>query len=326
MMPDTLTPGRWRGLQTTSTARDVFAILAFDQRGNYRDLLPADATHEDAVEIKCEVVAALSPHTSAVLLDPIYGMKAALLSVKDCGLLMCIEKTGYSGDATYRRTEFMAGWTVQKIRRVGASAAKLLVYYHPQSGRLAEEIEGLVRQVAEDCHRNDLPLFLEPLAYSLDGAISVHSADFARTRPAVVGETARRLSRLGPDVLKLEFPADVAFDDDQNSWRDACEAVSTACAVPWVLLSAGVDFDTFERQVRIACQAGASGFLGGRAIWKDCIGMSWVQRQAFLRTMGTERLNRLSAIADELARPWTEFYNPPPVGEDWFTRYFPDEE
>jgi tagatose 1,6-diphosphate aldolase len=325
-MPDTLTPGRWRGLQTTSTAREVFAILAFDQRGNYRELLADDSTHDDAVEIKYEVVAALSPYASAVLLDPIYGTKAALLGVRNRGLLMCVEKTGYSGDATYRRTDFMPGWTVNKIRRMGASAAKLLVYYHPDSGELSGEIETLIRQVAEDCHRHDLPLFVEPLMYSLDGAIPTRSAEFARTRTAVVCETARRLSELGPDVLKLQFPVDVVYDDDVDVWRRACEAISAACAVPWVLLSAGVEFDTFERQVRIACQGGASGFLGGRAIWKECVGMSRAERQKFLRTTGMGRLNRLSAIVDEHARPWTYFYDPQPVGEGWFTTYFPDEE
>jgi tagatose 1,6-diphosphate aldolase len=325
-MPYMLTPGRWRGLQTTSTERDVFAIMAFDQRGNYRELLADGSTHDDAVEIKYEVVAALSPYTSAVLLDPIYGLKAALLGVRNRGLLMCVEKTGYSGDATYRRTDFMPGWTVSKIRRMGASAAKLLVYYHPDSGKLSEEIETLICQVAGDCHRHDLPLFVEPLMYSLDGSIPTRSAEFARTRTAVLCETARRLSGLGPDVLKLEFPVDVVYDNDVGVWQRACEAISAACAVPWVLLSAGVEFDIFERQVRTACQGGASGFLGGRAIWKECIGMNRADRQTFLKTTGVERLNRLSAIADELARPWTDFYKPQPVGEDWFTTYFPDKE
>jgi tagatose 1,6-diphosphate aldolase len=325
-MPEMLTPGRWRGLQTTSTTRNVFVILAFDQRGNYRELLPAGATHDDAVGIKYEVVAALAPYTSAVLLDPIYGMKAALLGMRNTGLLMSIEKTGYSGKTTSRRTDFMPGWTVGKIRRMGASAAKLLVYYHPESGALAVEIETLVHQVAEDCHRHDLPLFVEPLAYSLEDAVPTGSVNFARERPVIVRETARRLSALGPDVLKLEFPVDAAYDDDRGSWRSACEKVSAACGVPWVLLSAGVDFDTFEQQVRIACQSGASGFLGGRAIWKECIRMSWVERQTFLKSTGVERLSRLSAVAEEQARPWTDFYDPQPVGDDWFTLYFPDEE
>jgi tagatose 1,6-diphosphate aldolase len=306
---------------TTSTQQQAFAVMAFDQRGNYRQLLPAGSTYADAVQIKYEVVSVLAPHTSAVLLDPEYGLKAALLGVKHSGLLMCIEETGYSGDATYRRTAFIPGWTVPKIRQMGASAGKLLIYYHPDSGALAEEIETLVAQVADECHRCDLPLFVEPLAYSLDPAISRKSDTFAATLPAVVRETARRLSRTGADVLKLEFPIDAAYNTDQGAWRAACDAISAVSAVPWVILSAGVDFATFEQQVRVACQAGASGFLGGRAIWKEAVSMNAADRQAFLSTTGIERLRRLTAIAADSARPWTQFYTAPAATEKWFETY-----
>jgi tagatose 1,6-diphosphate aldolase len=316
-----LTPGRWRGLMSTSTQCQAFAVLAFDQRSNYRQLLPAGSTYEDAVQIKYEVVTVLAPHTSAVLLDPEYGLKAALLGVKNSGLLMCIEETGYSGDSTYRRTEFIPGWTVGKIRKMGASAAKLLIYYHPDSGALAEEIEALVTRVAEDCHKYDLPLFVEPLAYSLNASVNRKSDVFSPTLPAVGQETARRLSRTGADVLKLEFPVDAAYNANPGAWRAACEAISAVCAVPWVILSAGIDFATFEKQVQIACQAGASGFLGGRAIWKEAVSMTAAERHAFLTTTGIERLERLMAVAAEYARPWTDFYNPPAAVEKWFTTY-----
>ena len=325
-MPLTLTPGRWRGLVTTSTNRRTFTVLAFDQRGNYRQLLPPHATYDDAVQIKYEVVAALAPHTSAVLLDPDYGLKAALLGVGSSGLLMSIEETGYSGDSTYRRTAFIPGWTVGKIRRMGASAGKLLVYYHPDSGALAEETEALVARVADECHRHDLPLFVEPLSYSLDASVDRQSEAFAATLPAVVWETARRLSRSGADVLKLEFPVDAAHNSDPGAWRAACEAISAVCAVPWVILSAGVDFPTFERQARIACEAGASGFLGGRAIWKEAVSMSAAERFQFLAATRVDRLRRLAAIAENSARPWTDFYDPPPPAEEWFETYAPGEE
>jgi tagatose 1,6-diphosphate aldolase len=317
----TLTPGRWRGLVTTSTSRQTFTVLAFDQRGNYRQLLPAGSTYDDAVQIKYEVVTALAPHASAVLLDPEYGLKAALLGVRNSGLLMCIEETGYSGDAAYRRTEFIPGWTLGKIRQMGASAGKLLIYYHPDSGALAEEIEALVTRVAEECHRYDLPLFVEPLTYSLDANINRKSETFAATLPAVVRETARRLSRTGADVLKLEFPVDAAYSADRGAWRAACEEISAVSAVPWVILSAGVDFATFEQQVRIACQAGASGFLGGRAIWKEAVSMNAVKRDAFLSTTGVERLRLLTAMTGDWARPWTHFYTPPAAVEKWFESY-----
>ncbi len=320
-MTTTLTPGKWRGLKSTSTDAHLFTILAFDQRGSYRRMLPQGTPHTVAVAIKREVVTALSPHTSAVLLDPIYGLDAAMHMFGGSGWLMALEKSGYSGDATARELAFLPGWTVEKLKRAGASAVKLLVYYHPDAGALTERLEETVRQVAEQCRRYDLPLFVEPLSYSLDPNVPKASATFAEQRPRVVRETIRRLSLLGVDVMKMEFPVDVAFEHDRNVWRAACEALSEASATPWVLLSAGVDFDTFEQQARVAFQAGASGFLAGRAIWKECIPMSAEQRAQFLAQTATVRVQRLSALAAEFARPWTDFFAPPPPDEGWFADY-----
>ena len=320
-MKQTLTPGKWRNLKQTSTNQQIFTILAFDQRGSYRRMLPEGTSYEAAVQIKRDVVISLSYHTSAVLLDPIYGLPSALDMAGTSGLLMSLEKSGYSGDSTYRRLEFMGDWSVGKIKRMGAAAVKLMVYYHPGTGELADELERTIHQVALACQNHDIPLFLEPVSYSVQPGVSKDDAAFAETRPDVVRETARRLSQLGADVLKLEFPVDVAFNDDRAAWRSACEAISDVCRVPWVLLSAGVDFDIFEEQVRIACETGASGFLAGRAIWKEAVSMTPEERQRFLTTTATERLRRLVEVASALARPWTDFYAHMSDGRDWFRSY-----
>jgi len=320
-MKTALQPGRLRGIKATSTSGHTFAILAFDQRNNYRQLLPPTATFQDAAAIKRDAAVALSDIASAVLLDPTYGLEAALSMSGHCGLLMALEESGYSGDSTYRRTSFDPDWTVAKIRRMGASAVKLLIYYHPDSGPLADEMDALVATVRDQCRAEDIPFFLEPLTYSLDAAVPKSSAGFARQRPRLVRETAARLSRLGPDILKLEFPVDVTFDTDPRSWAEACAAVSEASSVPWALLSAGVDFEMFERQVRVACQNGASGFIGGRAIWKECVVMSLAERQQFLAGIAAGRMRRLVAIAEAEARPWTDFYEPMTFDEEWYRHY-----
>lgn len=320
-MTNTLTPGRWRGLKSTSTANNVFTILAFDQRGSYRKMLPEGTAYADAVTIKSEVVIALTQMTSAVLLDNYYGLYPALHMRGGAGLLMALEESGYSGDSTYRGVIFNDAWTVAKIKQMGASAVKLLAYYHPHAGALTEEIEGVITSVIEECHKHDLPLFVEPMSYSLDASVKKDSAAFAETRPAVVRDTAKRLSALGPDVLKLEFPMDAAFNDDRDGWRSACEAISEASTVPWVLLSAGVEYETFLAQAQIACQAGASGWLAGRAIWKECAKMSREDRARFLAGAASNRTQELVDVANESARPWTDFYTPIEASEDWFMAY-----
>lgn len=316
-MTTTLTPGKWRGLKATSTDQGMFSILAFDQRGNYRAMLPETTDFATASRIKAEVTAALVPHASAVLLDPVYGLEAALAVPGSRGILLAIEKTGYAGSPTAREVDFIDGWDVGAIQRAGASAVKLLVYYHPDSNT-AEQIETTVSELAKACTQHDIPLFVEPLSYSLDEAVSTSSAEFATKRPRIVIETARRLSRAGADVLKMEFPVNVKYAPDPAEWKEACAAVSEASTVPWTLLSAGVDFPMFEQQVESACANGASGFVGGRAIWKEAVTMPDTERAAFLAAEGRNRLERLSAVVAANARAWTTFYSPPPIFESAF--------
>ena len=321
-MPITLTPGRYRGLKSTSLAEgDVFGIIAFDQRGSYRSMMPADASYETLAQVKGEIIGALSKEASAILTDPTYGLNAAMRMNANAGLLLALEKSGYSGDSSYRKTDLIPGWTPEKIRKTGASAVKLMVYYHPGSGELAEALEELISRVVADCHAWDLPLFLEPMSYSLDAAVSKDSAEFAAERPQVVIETARRLSRSGADVLKMEFPHDIKYSQDRGAWRHACAELSEASALPWVLLSAGVDFEQFKPQAQVACECGASGFLAGRAIWKEAAAMSPSDRADFLKSTARARLRQLLAIAAGSARPWTDFYSAPQSSETWYEDY-----
>ena len=230
-------------------------------------------------------------------------------------------KSGYSGDSSYRKTELIPAWTPEKIRKAGANAVKFMVYYHPDSGGLAEELEQLIQRVVADCHQWDLPVFLEPMSYSLEAAVAKDSAEFAEARPAIVIETARRLSRTGADALKMEFPQDIKFNRDRAAWQASCAALSEASATPWVLLSAGVDFEQFKPQARVACEQGASGFLAGRAIWKEAAAMSPIDRAAFLQNTARDRLRQLLEIAASSARPWTDFYRTPQSSANWYEDY-----
>jgi tagatose 1,6-diphosphate aldolase len=210
----------------------------------------------------------------------------------------------------------LPGWSVEKVARLGAAGVKLLVYYHPDAPNAPRQ-EALVREVGEACSKFDMPFFLEPLSFSLDPAKKkLATAD----KLAVVVETARRLSPLGVDVLKAEFPLDIAEERDEGAWATACAALSEASMIPWVLLSAGVSYETFERQVLVACQNGASGVLAGRAVWKEAVWLYGDARTEFLNTIARGRMNRLSAVVLEHGRAWTDHYPAlaDSFGEGWY--------
>lgn len=321
-----LLPGTRRGLAACASARGTFAVLALDHRRNLRRELhpddPSATTYAEMVEFKRAVVRALSPAATGTLLDPEIGAAQCLADGSlpaSAGLIVAIEATGYEGPATARVSRVLPGWSVAKAKRLGASAAKLLIYFHPDAPNAADQ-ERLVERVAAECRAHDLPLFLEPLSFSqVEGEKLTGEA-----RRQVVVETARRLTRLGPDVLKAEFPYDPSVRDEAR-WAEACAELDAASPLPWVLLSGGVDDATFEVQVAAACRAGASGVLVGRSVWAPAATMPPAERDAWLATEGRARLRRLIDLVDELGHQWEPRWAaataPESPGEGWFARY-----
>ena len=293
-----LSIGKLRHLQQCSTPNGALAILALDQRNNLRQALnpenPDAVTFADMVAFKQAVVSAIRTAASAVLLDPEYGAAQCIQSGAlsgQTGLIAALEATGYTGDPTARESQVLPGWSVAKAKRMGASAVKLLVYYHPDVPS-AHGIEALVSQVAAECAHHELPLLLEPLSYSPDPARKKLSPD---ERYQVVLESARRLTPLGVDILKAEFPLDVTSETDE--------------------------IEVYLRQVVAACRAGASGVAAGRAVWKEATAVTGEARQHMLMETAHRRMERLTEVCDALARPWTETFSAPEIEENWYGAY-----
>jgi tagatose 1,6-diphosphate aldolase len=323
-----LPPGKIRALQVCATPHGVFSIVAADHRDSLRAVVapqaPESVTSETLTEIKLAIVRYAAPAASAVLLDPVYGAGQSIVSQHlpgHIGLVCALEEQGYLGDPANRRTPILAGWSVEKAKRLGANGIKLLLFYHPDAGGATEEQERLVSSTAADCDRYEIAFFLEPITYSPDPDVPKGSPPFAAVRRGIVVESVRRLSAMGPDVMKVEFPVDVRHEPDPALWAEACAELNAACQVPWTLLSAGEPFETFKQQLRVACQAGASGFVAGRAIWQEAVELSGVERADFLSNTACQRLAELSEIAREFGVPWSTRYSKVRVGEDWFQQY-----
>jgi tagatose 1,6-diphosphate aldolase len=302
--------GKVRRLQQCATPEGHLVVLAIDHRDSLRRSLnpadPAAVTAESLVEFNRQVVAAVGPAASAVLTDAEFGAAPVIENGAlpgGVGLILALERTGYTGDSTARVSQLLPDWHPRRSVQMGASGVKLLVYYHPDA-RTAPQIEALVRRVATMATEAEVPLFLEPLSYSLDPA---RPRLPPQQRRRVVVETARRLSAIpGVDVLKAEFPLDIVAAPDETEWLAACRELTAASRAPWVLLSAGVDFETYLRQVAAASRAGASGVAVGRAVWSEATALVPGERDAFLVTVARERMARVAALCRALARPWDE--------------------
>jgi tagatose 1,6-diphosphate aldolase len=287
---------------------------------------PEFVSYQTMVSYKMELCRALAPYASAVLLDPVYGAAQAVASgvlPSSTGLLVSIEATGYGGSDDRRITELLPHWSVEKIKRMGGSAVKLLLYYRPDIADIAAKQLHTVEMLADDCLQADIPFVVEPKSYT----VGEEPEEFARVKPQLVIETAQQVTALPVDVLKAEFPAELQYEKDEGRLLGLCRQLSEASRVPWVILSAGVDFELFRREVEIACKGGASGFLAGRALWQESTRIpSPAERAKFLEHTVVHRLKQLAEIANAYGTPWYAKFGferdaLTPIAEGWYKDY-----
>ncbi len=281
----------------------TFAIIAMDQRNTLRRMFDAvgeEATPEVMAQAKVDVAANLSPGATGLLLDPDFGVPAVRESgqlASTCGLLVAAEPSdrgNYNGEPRAHRIEEQNGrWVLDQ----GGDAVKFLVQVNalrhaaPGEPDLVAEALEVVRAVVEDCRAAGIPSVIENLVYTLPGDEPL--AGEAKSEAIV--ESATSLSDLGMDLLKLEYPGSA----------QACKQLADRINVPWAVLSAGVDFEEFTNVLRVSCDdGGASGFIAGRALWKESIGMSSAERRIFFSEVSVPRLDACRAAIDGRARPW----------------------
>jgi tagatose-1,6-bisphosphate aldolase len=314
------TIGKYRHLSRATTPAGHFVIMAIDHRTNLLDKLnqhvSSPLSDAEFVAFKQAVIQALVPQASAVLTDPAYGIAAAVANETirgQVGLLAPIEVTDYSLHPSQRTMEMIPNWSVRQIKMSGGDGVKLLLPYNPKSAHLQQTVD-FVQGIVADCATYDIPFFLEPIPYALDPMARLSNAELLD----ISLEMCERFSTMQVDILKLPFPVDAAQTQDEDEWMRACEAVTQACTVPWALLSAGVDYDTFYRQSRVACQAGASGVIVGRAVWAEAVALQGDARHDFLQHTATQRMQQLAEVCAAYATPWHDKTDTPNVNIDWY--------
>jgi tagatose 1,6-diphosphate aldolase len=325
-----ISPGKWKRLQAVSNARGVIAALAIDQRSALRSLL-SKAIERDAdsvpaemlVQFKEAVSRILTPHASAILLDPEYGLPAAKLRAESSGLLLAYEKTGYDKNAPGRLPELLESWSVKRLVEAGADGIKVLVYYSPSSaGEINDKKHDWVQRVGAECEAADVPFFLELVSYQ--EGLDEKSAEFARIKPeATIGGVEEfSKARYCVDVLKVGMPMNLAYVEGSPSAsreilysREEAKArfrkSAAAAQLPFIYLSEGVSNEAFNFGLELAAEAGASfsGVLCGRAIWKDGVAIFAKHGLPALEDwLSHQGARNLQNVKERLAgaRPWFE--------------------
>jgi tagatose 1,6-diphosphate aldolase len=327
-----MTRGKFNGINAVADENGIIAAAAMDQRGSLKKAIAkakgGDSSDAELSEFKAIVTEVLTPHASAILMDPEYGLEAIKHRAKNAGVLLAYEKTGYDVTVKGRLPDLLPEWSVLRLVEAGADAIKILLYYDPDDDQQINVIKhAFIERIGAECRANDVPFFLEPICYS-DQISDDKSIEFARVKPDKVTKYMQEFSKpqYGVDVLKVEVPVNVRYVEGSKANHDgqiaysraeAMEHFRTAAAVaqvPFIYLSAGVTDDIFRETLELAAEAGTpfAGVLCGRATWQDGIpayGKGGAQGlRTWLEDRGVHNIQALNQVLAKGAKPWWDFY------------------
>ena len=337
------TAGKLWAMRRLADQHGFFAMVAVDQRPGVEKLV-AERCQGDAWgnigRVKRTLIETLAPHASAMLLDPQYAYPYAASALDPRrGLLLTLEQFASVDGPGGRKTMAYPGWTVEKIKRLGADGVKLMLWWRPDAAPdvLAHQ-RRLVEQVGQACRKHDIAFLLEPLVYPLGdaGQADTYHEDPGK-RPEMVVATVEefRAERYAIDIFKLETPLPAAtIPDPDDGTQEAAAAQAWFRRIdglldrPWVMLSAGAAAEPFRRILTYAFRAGASGYLAGRAIWWPAALElpDWEAFRARVLSEGVPYIERVGAILRQHGTPWHQralFQGgaPEAMGREFLSRY-----
>jgi tagatose 1,6-diphosphate aldolase len=321
--------GKVRHMKALSDKNGIIAAAAMDQRGSLQKAIAsAKGVPTDQVapammeEFKITVAKILTPHASAILLDPEYGLPAAKARASNAGLLLAYEESGYDNTKPGRLPDLLPHVSAKRILDWGANAVKILLYYSADDDQQVNDIKhAFIERIGAECQANDVPFFLEFVTYDPKGG-DEKGLEFAKQKPKRVTAAMAEFSKpqYGVDVLKVEVPINAVYVEGSTAYKgqkaytrqEALEHFRNAASVakkPFIYLSAGVSNPVFVENLSMAAESGTdySGVLCGRATWADGVpiyGKQGVKAlEDWLSTEGVKNINSVNAAITS-AKPW----------------------
>jgi tagatose 1,6-diphosphate aldolase len=325
-----LSEGKLRRMRALSNERGIIAAAAMDQRGSLQKSLAVsrgvdvkEITYEMMSEFKVVVTKVLTPHASAILLDPEFGLEAAHARSKNAGLLLAYELSGYDNTRPGRLPDLLPHVSAKRIVDWGADSVKILIYYTPFEDPAINDVKhAFVERIGAECETLEIPFFLEFVGYDPKGG-DEKGLEYAKVKPEIVRKSMEEFSKpqYRVDVLKVEVPINAEYVEGSSVYKgqkaysrdEALKHFRDAAAVagkPFIYLSAGVSNAQFVESLKMASEAGTdySGVLCGRATWKEGIPIYARQgARALEEWLQKEGVRNINAVNDAIrsAVPWS---------------------
>jgi tagatose 1,6-diphosphate aldolase len=324
-----LSEGKIKHLNALSNEKGVIAAAAMDQRGSLRKSIASakgvsqdQVTVEQMEEFKIAVSKILTPHASAILLDPEFGLPAAKARSKNAGLLLAYEESGYDNTQPGRLPDLLPHLSVKRIKDMGADAVKILIYYTPFDTPDVNDIKhAFIERIGAECEHYEIPFFCEFVGYDPAGG-DEKGFEYAKKKPEIVIGSMKEFGKpqYKVDVLKVEVPTNAEFVEGSSVFKgqvaqtrkqalDLYRKAADVAVKPFIYLSAGVGNAQFVESLNLAAEAGThySGVLCGRATWKEGIPVYAKQGvkalEDWLSDQGVKNINAVNAAISS-AKSW----------------------
>ncbi|WP_246191170.1 tagatose-bisphosphate aldolase [Aureimonas leprariae] len=292
-MPSRMTTAELRGYHQICGPDGAMMVIACDQRGGMRTLLASDPEAQARIgndvlgHTKADITRYLASQASCVLVDPVCAVPHLVddaVLARDTALLIGLDASGWdTSPEGYRLSKLVEGVDARRVRALGGTGGKIMVYLRSDTPAANTHNIAILEQTIADFAREDLLLVVEFLTYALEGE---SAEEYKAKIPELIQGGSRICLELGSKVLKIPYPGSA----------ESCAAVTALAGdVPWAVLSAGVDHETFLGQVETAMRNGASGVIAGRSLWKDCISLDRAETRMRLETVAVPRLRQIQA-------------------------------
>jgi tagatose 1,6-diphosphate aldolase len=319
-----LSAGKLWGMRRMADEDGRFKMTAVDQRPPIKKPIAEkrglkEAPWEDVAGFKELLIDTLQRESSAMLLDPHFAYpRGAMMLSPAKGLILTLEDSIFEETPGGRLSKEIDDWSVEKIKRAGGDAVKVLAWYRPDAdAAVIVKQKEFVARIGDACAKFDIPYVFELLVYPLskDAEQTRDYVEMKTKRPNFVVESVETFAdpNYGVDLFKLESP--LAAEDvpgvGGDGWQEAqkwFDALDKAAGRPWVMLSAGAGMEEFRRILTHAYRAGASGYLAGRAIWLKAFSAfpDWAAMRKGLETEAIDYMRALNDLTDRSAMPWTK--------------------
>jgi len=275
-----------------------------------REVRGGDARDDDLLTFKRIVVETLSPDASTVLVDAALGRELLPAYAPACVKMMAYEADVYHIADEDRITKLPDDLRIADYPGLDVPVLKFFLYYGPNDpAELNQRKADLVAKIGAECRAQGVTFLFEPIVYDReipDGT----STEYALAKPGLVRAATERFAapEFNIDVLKVEFPVNLSHIGSAMTEAQANtafrEAARAAADIPLLYLSAGVTFEQFRDGLRMSRNAGvnAKGFMCGRGIWSDAIGIFGADGPAAMtRWMETTGRDRLAQLKDAIS-------------------------